>query len=67
MPSRSRVSWGLADSHIWRLSSSAVQTLSDEGDEEGSAFMTLIRNIYKMVSSDIAPKLHGVTQEVISM
>ena len=44
-----------------------MQTLSDEGDEEWSAFMTLIRNIYKMVSSDIAPKLHGVTQEVISM
>lgn len=28
--------------------------------------MTLIKNIYKMVSTDIAPRLHSVTQEVIN-
>ncbi|CDJ49943.1 hypothetical protein, conserved [Eimeria brunetti] len=67
LPSRSRLSWGRRDSHFLRSLSSAAHTLPEEGGGEGNALMTLIRNIYKMVSTDIAPKLHGVTQEVTQL
>ncbi|CDJ36199.1 uncharacterized protein EMH_0010190 [Eimeria mitis] len=67
LPSRSRLSFGIRDQPLLRRSTTAVQSICEEEDGEDAAFMALIRNIYKMVSTEIAPKLHGVTQEVTEL
>ncbi|CDJ38028.1 hypothetical protein ETH_00030370 [Eimeria tenella] len=64
---RSRLSWELRDSLTRRIPSSVSQSCPEETPEATISFLTLIRNIYRIVSTEIAPKMQVLIKEVTQL
>lgn len=61
--SRSRHSWIQSESQIWMQQSIDAQSGAGELQMDGSTLM-VIRNIYRLVTAEMAPKFLGLIEEV---
>lgn len=56
--------WARRDSQLWRLLTGEICSATGNDQLDLESLKSVIRNVYRLVVSDMAPKLQGLMNEV---
>lgn len=59
--------WPRRDSQLWRLLTGEMCSATGEAQPDSGSLKVVIRNIYRLVASDMAPKFQGLMDEVTDL